>query len=239
MCSRPVPIERQNSLALHGFSCFDASTCQVWGSDSGGASAGPLMATRVWRGPASGAGAWSAAALPPPTGHSGDVPITADLRLLRPHLHGGRSARLGRVTHIRSPSPPSCGPRAPTAWHIVAAGSDDTGGGAGGGGSGVTRVATAVSRMGVLQKANGPHLIGKISGKQGCARGRTVKVIDRHGRTATRRPDENRRGRFGVHLTPALLQRLGPKVWVKVPKRKRGTALVCLGTRLAKVHTRS
>ena len=93
----PVPIQHQNYLALRGFSCFDASTCQVWGSDSGGASAGPLMATRVWRGPASGAGAWSAAALPLPAGHGDQVPTAGDLACSRPHLHGGRRAQLGEL----------------------------------------------------------------------------------------------------------------------------------------------
>lgn len=234
----PVPIEHQNYLALHGVSCFDASTCQVWGSDSGAASAGPLMATRVWRGPASGAGAWSTAALPPPTGHSGEVPIASDLA-----CSGLICTAVGVVSSPNYPYQVTLAPVVWTAgadgvWHVVAAGGDDSGGGGGGGGSGVTQVTTVVSRIGVVRKANGPHLIGKLSSKQGCARGRTVKVIDRHGKSATKLRT-NRRGRFGVHLTPALLQRIGPKVWVKVPKRKRSTALVCLGTRSAKVPTRS
>jgi hypothetical protein len=232
-----VPIEHQNYLALRGFSCFDASTCQVWGSDSGAATAGPLMATRVWRGPASGAGAWSAAALPPPAGHSGEVPVAGDLA-----CSGLTCTAVGVLSSASYPYQVTLAPIVWTAgadgvWHVVAAGSDDTGGGGGGGGSGVTKVTTAVSRLGVQRKENGPRLVGKLASKQGCARERIVKVIDRHGRTATKLTT-NRRGRFKVHLTHALLQRIGPKVWVKVPKRKRGAALVCLGTRSAKVPTR-
>ena len=43
-------IEAQYGLALTGFFCRAADSCLAWGSDSGSASAGPLMAGKVWQG---------------------------------------------------------------------------------------------------------------------------------------------------------------------------------------------
>ena len=88
----PVPIQHQNYLALRGFSCFDASTCQVWGSDSGGASAGPLMATRVSPGSGIGCRRLVRGRAPAAGGSRRSGPDRGGPRLLRPHLHGGRRA---------------------------------------------------------------------------------------------------------------------------------------------------
>lgn len=225
-------IQHVNYLNVQDMSCFDASTCQVWGSDSGQASAGPLMATKVWRGSPSG-GAWSAGTLPLPAGHAGEVPEALSLACA-----GLECTAVGLVTDPSYPWPVTIAPVVWTAgadnvWHVVAAGTTP-GTGGGGGGGGITKVVTKVARFGVGHSGGHVKVSGRLSAKQGCARKRTVKVIDKHGRTALKLVTD-RRGRFASRLSPKVLARLGPKVWVKVPAKTRLPDVRCLATRSAKV----
>ena len=205
-----IVIQHQNPLNLQGVFCVDAITCMAWGSDSGTATRGLEMTTQVWRGPSSG-GAWSRAALPAPPGHDQEVPLARTLACVGSTCTAIGEVRDARTNYLTLTSVVwTAG--ADGVWHVVAAGIDDSGGG----GSGVTRVPTDVSRIAVLRKANGVRLVGQLTAKQHCARGRVVKVIDRHGRAATRLKSD-RHGRFGLRLTKTLLARIGAKVWVKVP----------------------
>ncbi len=227
----PVPIQHQNYLALRGFSCFDASTCQVWGSDSGGASGGPLMATRVWRGPASGAGAWSAAALPLPAGHGGEVPTAGDLA-----CSGLTCTAVGVLSSASYPFEVTLAPVVWTAgadgvWQVVAAG---TGGGGGGGGSTVTKVTTKVT-LAIKTTPARTRLAGKVKAVEGCQKARRVKVLGKDGRPAAS-VKSGRDGRYSVRLTPKLRNKLGAKTRVKVTARWRGSDIRCLAARSSRVR---
>jgi hypothetical protein len=123
-------------------------------------------------------------------------------------------------------------------WHVVAGGTTDTsgggGGGGGGGGTGVVKVTTNVSRFKVSHPGGHTKLAGRLSAKHGCVRKRHVKVMDKHGLAALTLTSD-RYGRFASRLSPAVLARLGAKVWVKVPAKRRGTDIKCLATRSTKL----
>lgn len=224
-----VGIQHENALNLHGLFCLDASTCLAWGSDSGGASAGASIATRVWRGSSSG-GAWSGAVLPLPAGDTTDVPVAESLACA-----GLTCTAVGAV--IDSLSPPSLvvGPVVWTAaadgvWHLVAAGSSA---GSGGGGS-VTKVASTVS-IHLKSNASPPRLKGKVSAPHGCQKSRRVQLVGRFGVPAATVKSATD-GRYSVRLTRNVRSHLGSRVWVKVTERWRGTDIRCLAARSSRIR---
>lgn len=227
----PVELAHQYPLNLKGITCFDASTCQVWGSDSGAASAGILYSTRVWRGSPSG-GAWSGIVLPLPAGHAGEVPEAYELSC-------SSASACTAVGAITSPDYPFRATIAPVVWtsgadgvwHVVAAGS----GSDGGGGSGsVTKVATSTSIS--VKRSVTPHrLKGKVSARHGCQKARRVQVIGKLGKPVIGvRTDF--RGRWSVPLTKAVRRHLDQRVRVKVKEKWRGATVRCLAARSARIR---
>ncbi len=231
----PVALfQGQYGLNLKGLTCFDASTCQVWGSDSGAASAGPLYSSRVWRGSPSG-GAWSNHVLPVPAGHTGEVPEAATLAC----ANAGSCTAVGVLTNPDYPYDVTDGPIVWTAgpdgvWHVVAEGYADGGGGGGGGGS-VTKVSTKVS-IGVKRTVVPHRLKGRVSAQHGCQKARRVKVIGKLGVPAVT-VKSARDGRWSVGLTRAVRRMLAPRVRVKVAEKTRaGGTIRCLAATSSKIR---
>jgi hypothetical protein len=229
----PVQIAHQYPLNLKGITCFDANTCQVWGSDSGAASAGVLYTTRVWRGSPSG-GAWTGTALPLPAGHPGEVPEAYELSC----SSASSCTAVGAVT---SPDYPFYATIAPVVWtsgadgiwHVMAAGYGSGNGGGGGQGS-VTKVATSTS-IGVKRSVTPHRLKGKVTALHGCQKARRVKVIGKLGAPVVR-VKSDLHGRWSVPLTKKVRSHLGRRVRVKISEKWRGTTIRCLAASSARIR---
>ena len=225
----PLSLPGENYLRLGGFGCFAAERCFAWGTDSGSASAGPLMRTRLWRGSSLG-GAWSVLPLPSPPGHEDLVP------------HAQVSCNATSCTAVgvlRSTGYDTLGPvvwvsDTDGAWRLTAASvavypelattlSSSS-------------VRTTVSLAGRPGAGRPTRLVGKVTAARGCARARDVTLVGRNGRAA-KRVVTSRRGRFVIRLTDRVRSRLAPKARVKVSRTTRG-GISCLAARSVKVRVR-
>lgn len=225
----PLDLPGDHYLRLGDFDCFAADHCYAWGRDSGQATLGPLLRTRLWRGSVLG-GAWSVSPLPDVPGHEGLIPqaqvscnaasCTAVGHLVNPELSWDS---LGPLVWVAATGQP---------WRLTAASRKvfpDLAGDP-------SRVRSRVS-VTVTSVAGRPvRLAGRVRATDGCARGRTVSVIGRGGATVAR-VKSRATGRYAIRLTPRVRARLGMRTHVLVAKKQRA-AVTCLRARSRAVRVR-
>ncbi|WP_231252623.1 hypothetical protein [Nocardioides furvisabuli] len=225
----PLDLPVEHELRLRAFDCFAADHCYAWGRDSGQATLGPLMRTRLWRGSVLG-GAWTVSPLPDVPGHEGRIPqaqvscnsasCTAVGRLADPEVSWDS---LGPLVWVAATGGP---------WRLTAASravfpdlADDP-----------SRVRSRVS-LTVTSVAGRPRrLEGRVRASDGCARGRTVSVIGKGG-AAVARVTSRAAGRYSIRLKPRVRARLGVRTHVVVAKKQRA-AMTCLRAQSRAVRVR-
>ncbi len=225
----PLDLPGDHYLRLGDFDCFAADHCYAWGRDSGQATLGPLLRTRLWRGSVLG-GAWSVSPLPDVPGHEGRIPqaqvscnaasCTAVGRLVNPELSWDS---LGPLVWVAATGQP---------WRLTAASRAVLPDLPGDPSLVRSRVSLAVTSV----AGRAVRLVGRVRATDGCARGRTVSLIGRGGATAARVTSRGT-GRYAIRLTPRVRARLGVRTRVVVAKKQRAE-VTCLRARSRAVRVR-
>lgn len=228
----PLALPAENHLKLGGFGCFAADRCYAWGTDSGAATAGPLLRTRLWSGSSLG-GAWSVAPLPSPPGHADTVPNAQVVSC------SAESCTAVGILRDAEGSFETLGPVVWVAdsggdWRVTAASAEvypnlTTSGSS-------TRVSATVFLRGRPTPRKPTKFVGKVAAERGCARARSVSLIGRSGRPV-KRLTTDRRGRFTIKLTPQVRGKLGANTRVRVAKKQKNE-VICLPAKSRKVRVR-
>ena len=216
-------MEAQYGPALTGFFCRGADSCLAWGSDSGSASQGPLMAGKVWQGSPSGT-VLGATPLPTPPGDADLLPRAYDIACSTVCVAIGSLSTLDFYD-----SRPMVWVGTPDGTWAVSATASTTGDTTSG-----TRISSRISLKVADARAAMPRFVGKVRAASGCAKARKVKLIGKNRRPAVTVKTDNR-GRYRVKLTSRLRTRLGARTYVKVGAKTTSASVKCMPARSVKV----
>lgn len=226
----PLALPIENGANLGDFDCLDADHCFAWGSDSGSASLGPLLNTRLWRGSSLG-GAWSVAPLPTLPGYAERVPrgnVACNLNGCT--AVGGLYTQdfydmVGPVVWVTNPD---------GSWRVVAAPPEVTGDDEPGDGAGGAKVSTKVALKAKSRRGKPDLLVGRLTADRGCASSRTVTLVGKSGKSA-KGTRSTHQGRFTIVLTNRVLAKLDRKARVGVVRMEKGQ-ITCLAAKSKRVR---